>query len=144
MPSSLHPVFPKYMISCVVVFDGRVTRVVYDDTHQGLLESCVKFIQTVVVVRFISKLRNSRRNGKIDILCISVWDGTALYYCHWLLLAPLAKGLWKHYELVSVNLCEFILAPVLRSASLCIRLRNILRKCFVTAVLTLPTGLATS
>jgi len=32
------------MISCVVVFDGRVTRVVYDDTHQWLLGSCVKFI----------------------------------------------------------------------------------------------------
>jgi len=38
------------MISCVVVFDGRVTRVVYDDTHQELLGSCVKFSQTVVVV----------------------------------------------------------------------------------------------
>ena len=38
------------MISCVVVFDGRVTRVVYDDTHQGLLGSCVKFSQRVVVV----------------------------------------------------------------------------------------------
>jgi len=38
------------MISCVVVFDGRVTRVVYDDTHLELLESCVKFSQTVVVV----------------------------------------------------------------------------------------------
>jgi len=45
------------MISCVVVFDGRVTRVVYDDTHYGLLGSCVKFIQTVVVV-----LKNSFRN----------------------------------------------------------------------------------
>jgi len=45
------------MISCVVVFDGRVTRVVYDDTHQGLLGSCVKFSQTVVVV-----LKNSFRN----------------------------------------------------------------------------------
>jgi len=37
------------MISCVVVFDGRVTRVVNDDTHQGLLGSCMKFSQTVVV-----------------------------------------------------------------------------------------------
>jgi len=45
------------MISCVVGFDGRVTRVVYDDTHQGFLESCVKFSQTVVVV-----LKNSFRN----------------------------------------------------------------------------------
>jgi len=35
--------------------------------------------------------------------------------------------------LVSVNLFEFILAAVLRSAALCIRLRNILRKWFVTS-----------
>jgi len=26
--------FPKCMISCAVVFDGRVARVVYDDIHQ--------------------------------------------------------------------------------------------------------------
>jgi len=45
------------MISCVVVFDGRVTRVVYDDTHQGLLGSCVEVSQIVVVV-----LKNSFRN----------------------------------------------------------------------------------
>jgi len=38
------------MISCAVVFDGRETRVVYDDTHQQLLRSCVKFSQTAVVV----------------------------------------------------------------------------------------------
>jgi len=31
-------------------FDGRVTRVVYDDTHQWLLGSCVKFGQTAVAV----------------------------------------------------------------------------------------------
>jgi len=34
------------MISCAVVFDGRITRVVYDDTLQWLLRSCVKFSQT--------------------------------------------------------------------------------------------------
>ena len=63
------------MISCVVVFDGRVIRVVCDDTHQGLLGSCVKFSQTVVVVsveKSILKLRNSHRSGKIDLSCISV------------------------------------------------------------------------
>jgi len=38
------------MISCVVVFEGRVTRVVNDDTHQWLLGSCVKLCQTAVVV----------------------------------------------------------------------------------------------
>jgi len=37
------------MISCVV-FDDRVMGVVYDDTHQWLLGSCVKFSQTAVVV----------------------------------------------------------------------------------------------
>jgi len=45
------------MISCVVVFDGRVTRVVYDDTQQWLLGSCVKFSQTAVV-----GLKNSVRS----------------------------------------------------------------------------------
>jgi len=35
------------MISCAVVFDGRVTRVVHDDTYQGSLGSEVKFSQTV-------------------------------------------------------------------------------------------------
>jgi len=45
------------MISCVVVSDGRVTRVIGDDTHQGLFGSCVKFRQTVVGV-----LKNSFRN----------------------------------------------------------------------------------
>jgi len=40
--------------------------------------------------------------------------------------------------LVSFNLFQFILAVVLHSAALCIRLRNILRKWFVTAGLTLP------
>jgi len=30
------------MISCAVVFDGHVTRVVYDNTHQSLLRSCVR------------------------------------------------------------------------------------------------------
>ena len=40
---------PLYMVSCVVVFDGRETRVVYDDTHHGLLGSCVNFSQTAVI-----------------------------------------------------------------------------------------------
>jgi len=39
------------------VFEGRVTGVVYDDTHQGLLGSCVNFSQTAVMV-----LKNSFRN----------------------------------------------------------------------------------
>jgi len=40
-----------------VVFYGPVTRVVYDDTHQWLLGSCVKFSQTAVAV-----VENSFRN----------------------------------------------------------------------------------
>jgi len=46
--------------------------------------------------------------------------------------------------LVSVNLFEFILAVVLRSAALCVQLRNIFRKWFVITVLTLPICPATS
>jgi len=38
------------MIICVVVFYGRVPRVVYDDIHQGLLGPCVIFSQTAVMV----------------------------------------------------------------------------------------------
>jgi len=40
--------------------------------------------------------------------------------------------------LVSVNLFQFILAVVLHYTALCIQPRNILRKWFVTTVLTLP------
>jgi len=45
------------MVSYVVVFGGRITRVVYDDTQQSLLEYRVKFSHTAVVV-----LKNSFRN----------------------------------------------------------------------------------
>jgi len=46
----MHLVFPKCMISCVAVFDGRVMGVVYDDTQQWFLGSCVKFSITAVLV----------------------------------------------------------------------------------------------
>jgi len=46
--------------------------------------------------------------------------------------------------LVSGDLSEFILPTVLRYVALCMRLRNILRKWFLTIVLTLPTCPATS
>jgi len=46
----MHLIFPKYMISCVVVFEDLVMGVIYDDTHQWLLGSCVKFSNTAVVV----------------------------------------------------------------------------------------------
>jgi len=82
------------MISCVVAFDGRVTRLVYDDTHQRLLGSCVKVSQTAVVVEiFISKLRNRRRKRKIDLSCILVCDETGLYYCQQIVACPSSKGL---------------------------------------------------
>jgi len=38
------------MISWIVGFDGRVMGVVYDDTHQWLLESCVIFSHTTVLM----------------------------------------------------------------------------------------------
>jgi len=38
------------MISWIVSFDGQVMGVVYDDTHQWLRGSCVKFSQTAVLV----------------------------------------------------------------------------------------------
>jgi len=38
------------MISWVVGFHRRVMGVVYDDTHQWLLGSCVKFSPTAVLV----------------------------------------------------------------------------------------------
>jgi len=60
------------MISCVVVFEGRVTRVVNDDTHQWFLGSCMKLSDRGRGVEiFISKLKR-RKNGKIDLSCISV------------------------------------------------------------------------
>jgi len=46
--------------------------------------------------------------------------------------------------LFSVYLSEFILAVVLHYAALCIRVRGILGKWFVTAVLTLPKSPAAS
>jgi len=84
------------VISCIVVFECRVTRVVYDDTHQALRRSCVKFNQTVVVV-----LKNSFWNQE------TVTEEERLIFrafqCEMeldyitvsrLLLVPVAKGLW--------------------------------------------------
>jgi len=54
----------------------------------------VKFGQTAAVLdvqKFISKLRNSRRNVKIDLSCISMWDGTGLYYCQQIVACPSSK-----------------------------------------------------
>jgi len=48
------------------------------------------------VYKFISKLRHSRRNGEIGLSCISVWDGTGLYYFQQIVACP------------SSNYCESI------------------------------------
>jgi len=50
IPSCPQSIFPKCMISWVVAFDDRVMVAVYDDTHQWLLGSCVKFSQTTALV----------------------------------------------------------------------------------------------
>jgi len=44
------------------------------------------------IANLISKPRNSHRNGKIDLLCISVWDGAGLYYCQEIVAFPSRKG----------------------------------------------------
>jgi len=41
--------------------------------------------------KFISKLSNSRRSGKIDHSCISVWGGTGLYYCQQIVACSSSK-----------------------------------------------------
>jgi len=51
----LEALLPAFNISqmhdkLVVGFDGRVMGVFYNDTHQWLLGSCVKFSQTAVFV----------------------------------------------------------------------------------------------
>jgi len=53
------------MLSCVVVFDGRVTRIVYDHKQQGLLGSCLKFSQTVVVARSVTRLDGARGKKQV-------------------------------------------------------------------------------
>jgi len=88
------------------------------------------------VEKFISKLRNRRTNGKIDLSCISVWDGTGLYYCQQIVACPCSKCLWKQnwFQLIYQNLSWLqycVLLPY-------VWLRNILHKWFVTKVLTLP------
>jgi len=103
------------MISCFVVFDGRVTSDVCDDTHQGLLGSCVKFSQTVVagsVEKSISKLRNSHKSGKIDLSCIEM-ELDYIQGCHTILISKICPNfavlhLRKYYYPFSLFL-SFIL-----------------------------------
>jgi len=54
------------------------------------------FSQTTVgVEKFISKLKSSYRNGKIDLLWISVWDGTESYYSQQIVAWPSSKRFVK-------------------------------------------------
>jgi len=83
------------MISCVVVFDGGVTRCFYDDTHRGLLGSYVKVSQTAVV-----ELKNSFRNyetvtdvGRLIFRAFQCEMELDYTNVNRLLLVPLAKGL---------------------------------------------------
>jgi len=83
------------MISCVVVFDGGLTRVVYDDIHQWFLGSCVEFSQTAVVV-----LKNSFRNqktvaevGRLIFRAFQCEMEVDFITVSRLLLVPIAKGL---------------------------------------------------
>ena len=130
------------MISCVVVFDSRVIGVVYDETHQWLLGSSVEFRQTAVVRRgvekFSSKLRISRRNGKIVLSCISVWDGTTDYIIvSRLLLVPVVnvcESIENWFQLIHPNYpgCSIAFWCLVYTTS-----KHL--KWFVTTVLTLPT-----
>jgi len=47
------------------------------------------------VEKIILKLRNSRRNAKIGLSCISVWDGTGLYYWQQIVARPSSKRFVK-------------------------------------------------
>ena len=85
------------MICCVVVFEGPVTGVVHGDskTHQCLLESCVKFSQTAVVVLKDSS-RNLEKIAEIGKLIFRAYQGDMeLDYIavSRLFLVPVAKGL---------------------------------------------------
>jgi len=76
---------------------GRIVGVVYDDSHQGLLGSCVKLDKIAPVVcwwKIQFETKNSRRNG-IDLPCISVWCGTGLYYCRQIVAYPSNKYIKK-------------------------------------------------
>jgi len=61
----------------MVVFDGWVTRVIYDDTHQVLLGCCVKFSQTVVVVlktHFETKKQPQKWKGWFFVHFSVIWS----------------------------------------------------------------------
>ena len=55
-----------------------------------------------------------------------MWDGAGLYYCQQIFACPSSK---RFVKALGIGFSQFILAVVLHSAALFIRLRNILRKC---------------
>ena len=127
--------FPNVWWAVLFLTTGRIVGVVYDDSNQWLLGSCVKLDRIAPVfwwwkIQFETK--NSRRNGKIDLPCISVWSGTGLYFCCQIVACPSNK---IHEDMMSATLSEFMLIAFVCSASLCIRLRSILRNRFVTSLL---------
>jgi len=62
------------------VVDARILREIWSDCDRG-------------VEKFISKLRNRCSNGKIDLSCVSVRDGTGLYNCQQMVACPSSKCL---------------------------------------------------
>jgi len=92
------------MIICVIVFYGRVTRVVLDDSHQWLRGSCVKVSQTAVVV-----LKNSFQNyetvaemGKLIFGAFQCEMEMEYMAVSRLLVVPVAKGL--HVKALRIGL----------------------------------------
>ena len=78
--------------------------------------------------KFISKLRNSRRSGKIDLSCILVWDGMDCITVGRLLLVPavnVCETIKNWFQLIYQNLSWLQYCVLLP----CVWLQNILRKC---------------
>jgi len=132
------------MISCVVVFDGRITRVFLwrHTTVVARIPCKIWSDRGRSFEKFISKLRNSRRNGMIDLSCISVWDGTDTYSCQQIVACPSSKSFVKPLRIGFSKIIRIY--PGCSIAFCClivysIWLRNISRKWFVTTVSNLLT-----
>ena len=71
---------------------ARILREIWSDRGHG-------------VEKFISKLRNSSKSGKIDLSCISVWNGTGLYYCQQIVACSSSKRFVKALSIVFILGC---------------------------------------
>jgi len=132
------------MISCVVVFDGRVARVVCDDTHR-YCSRCSHPAWNLVrprswcgKINFETKKQAQKWEDwcfvHFSVRCMELDYITASR----LLLVPVAKvceTIKNWFQLIYQNLSWLQYCVLLP----CGWLRNILRKWFVTTVLTLPT-----